>query len=223
MAWAAETCIAAGAHGLTLHPRPDGRHALWSDVEQLKEISPVELNVEGNPVPEFVEHVLRIQPTQCTLVPDAPDQQTSDHGWTLVDGNGPTVQAEFLAGIVPRMRAAGIRVSLFLDPDAEQLAPAAELGADRIELYTEPYARAHGTPAEDELWERYRAAAAQARHLGLGVNAGHDLNLDNLGRFLTIPSIDEVSIGHALVADALRMGLDRAVVRYLAIVSRADT
>ncbi|MEM7307798.1 MAG: pyridoxine 5'-phosphate synthase [Planctomycetota bacterium] len=221
LAWASETCIAAGAHGLTLHPRPDGRHALWSDVAHLKETSPVELNIEGNPTPDFVENVLRYEPTQCTLVPDAPDQLTSDHGWMLRYRGEPTDDARRLADLVPGLRAAGIRVSLFMDPDLDQLDAAQELGVDRIELYTEPYARAFGTERETSVWELYEGTAREATRIGLGVNAGHDLNLDNLARFLTIPGILEVSIGHALVADALRMGLDRATVRYLGLVARA--
>lgn len=133
----------------------------------------------------------------------------------------PTDDARRLADLVPGLRAAGIRVSLFMDPDLDQLDAAQELGVDRIELYTEPYARAFGTERETSVWELYEGTAREATRIGLGVNAGHDLNLDNLARFLTIPGILEVSIGHALVADALRMGLDRATVRYLGLVARA--
>jgi pyridoxine 5-phosphate synthase len=213
---AAEICIQAGAGGITLHPRPDRRHALPEDVVELGNALSVELNVEGNPFPEFVELIQKVRPTQVTLVPDAPAAQTSDHGWVLVEAGQPTVEFAFLRPLVHRFKGLGIRVSVFMDTDPEQIAAAVELGTDRIELYTEPWARAFGTPSEDEVFETFQQAALEATRRGLGVNAGHDLNLDNLPRFSSIPGLLEVSIGHALIADAFRYGLGDTVRRYLA-------
>jgi pyridoxine 5-phosphate synthase len=212
---AADICVQAGAGGITLHPRPDRRHALPQDVIDLGDALSVELNVEGNPFPEFVDLVEKVRPTQVTLVPDEPSTRTSDHGWTLVEAGQPTPEFAFLRPLVHRFKARGIRVSLFMDTDAEQIAAARDLGADRIELYTEPWARAFGTPGEDAAFERFRQAALGATRVGLGVNAGHDLNLDNLPRFSAIPGLLEVSIGHALIADAFRYGLAGTVKRYL--------
>jgi pyridoxine 5-phosphate synthase len=220
---AAETCVQAGAQGITVHPRPDGRHIRWSDVDALAPWCPVEFNIEGNPIPEFVERVRKARPTQCTLVPDSPDQLTSDHGWTLASSGSPTPHFARLVPIVRELKQDGIRVSLFIDPLPEQISAARELGADRIELYTEPYARAFGTDREAAVFESFRAAAEHAASVGLGVNAGHDLNLDNLARFLEIPGILEVSIGHALICDALRIGLHEAVREYLEITSGAGS
>ncbi|HET8697398.1 MAG TPA: pyridoxine 5'-phosphate synthase [Gammaproteobacteria bacterium] len=211
---AARTCIAAGAHGITLHPRPDARHATADDVyavATLVDRTPgVELNVEGNPFHGLLEIVMRARPAQCTLVPDGPAARTSDHGWDLArDG-------ERLAPMVAELRAAGVRVSLFMDAGSAELEAAKALGADRIELYTEPYAAAHGGARAGVTLARFAAAAERARSLGLGVNAGHDLTLANVGELCAIPAgIDEVSIGHALIADAFELGLDGAVRAYL--------
>ncbi len=213
---AARLAIEAGAHGITVHPRPDQRHIRPSDVYELADRIEVELNVEGNPFPELLEIVRKVKPSQCTLVPDGPEQATSDHGWTLVSGGSATADAERLAPIVRELGGRGIRVSLFMDPDLEQIAAAGRLGADRVELYTEPWARAFGGARQDEVLERFARAAERAGELGLGVNAGHDLNLENLGPFLAgVPGVLEVSIGHALIADALERGLANAVRAYL--------
>ncbi|MHC5033528.1 MAG: pyridoxine 5'-phosphate synthase [Planctomycetota bacterium] len=211
---AAQTCIRAGAHGITVHPRPDERHIRRSDVYELAEVVTAEFNIEGNPFPRYMEIVRDVKPTQATLVPDAPGAVTSDHGWDLAE------HAERLEPIVAELRDLGVRVSLFMDPDPAQIERAATVGADRVELYTEPYATAFREGRADEVLERYANAAARAQEVGLGVNAGHDLNLHNLGRFCAIPGILEVSIGHALIADALEMGLNCAVKAYLAALSQ---
>ena len=172
----------------------------------------VEFNIEGNPTPFFLDIVKKAGPTQCTLVPDAPQQLTSDHGWDLRrDGNR-------LQPIIAELREAGIRASLFLDPDLAQVDRVPATGADRIELYTEAYADAFGGGSQNEVLHNYRRAAVHARELGLGVNAGHDLNLKNLSLFLTIPGILEVSIGHAIAVDSLDYGLENCLHRYLEIV-----
>jgi pyridoxine 5-phosphate synthase len=207
----AETCVAAGCHGITVHPRPDERHIRYADVETLAAALPVELNVEGYPSPELLALVTAVRPAQCTLVPDAPDVLTSNAGWRL---EGDT---SALARAIERLRAAGIRVSLFLDPVPERVARAKALGADRIELYTEAYARAFGTPDFDDVYGTYQATAAAAVAQGLGVNAGHDLDLQNLPYLATtLPGLLEVSIGHALISDALYLGLRETVGAYLA-------
>lgn len=218
---AAALCIAAGAAGITVHPRPDERHIRRSDVRELAadlaHSSQVEFNIEGNPLSEgFLELVFEVRPAQCTLVPDAPGQSTSDHGWNVI------ADREKLIPILSRLREQGIRSSLFLDPDVSQVAAAREVGADRIELYTEPYASAAGTPAGREILKRYIATARLALEQGLGINAGHDLNLDNLETFLReVPGVEEVSIGHALVADALERGYAATVRAYLDVIDRA--
>ena len=218
---AARIAVEAGAHGITVHPRPDERHIRRSDVYALAEFLTVELNVEGNPFPEFLEIVSKVRPAQCTLVPDSPDQATSDHGWKLVARGSATADAERLGPVLRALAALEVRSSLFLDADTEQIEAAAVLGADRIELYTEPWARAFGGPRHDVVLQRFADAAARAQALGLGVNAGHDLCLQNLGPFLSgVPGVLEVSIGHALTADALELGLAAAVRAYLEIVSR---
>lgn len=213
---AARICVEAGAEGLTLHPRPDERHARATDVYELAELltetPAVELNVEGNPFPKFMEIVRRVKPTQCTLVPDSPDAFTSDHGWNLAE------DGERLRPVIEELKGLGVRVSLFMDADSSQMAMAKEIGADRIELYTEPYAASYGSHDAETVFEQFRLAALKAQEAGLGVNAGHDLNLDNLGKFCSIPGILEVSIGHALIADALEMGLSGAVKAYLKIL-----
>lgn len=208
-------CIDFGANGITLHPRPDQRHARYSDVYELKSLCDsrgVELNVEGYPADRFLEVVLDTAPAQCTLVPDAPGQITSDHGWKVSDSRA------LLERVIAPLRERGIRVSLFVDHDSTELKAIRDLGADRVELYTEPYAAAFGSPREQTVLDAFRGTARRARDLGLGVNAGHDLNLDNLGRFLTIAGILEVSIGHALIVESIDAGLATVIRRYLAIV-----
>ncbi len=215
---AARTCLEAGADGITMHPRPDQRHAKPEDIFALRDLlsghDDVELNVEGNPLREFMELVAKARPEQCTLVPDDPGQLTSDHGWTV------SQSGQQLRPIVAKLHDLGIRVSLFMDPDIEEISLVPETGAERIELYTEAYAQAYGTPRQDEVFDQYVRAAAHAQSLGLGVNAGHDLNLDNLGLFRTIGGILEVSIGQALICDALEMGLSAAVEAYVGITDQ---
>jgi pyridoxine 5-phosphate synthase len=208
---AARTCIAAGCHGITVHPRPDARHITFQDVFDLAAMMTVEFNIEGYPGAEFIDLVLRVRPTQVTLVPDPPGVLTSNAGWNLTSGD-----ADWLGDLVARFKQAGIRTSLFLDADPEQVKRARELGADRIELYTGPYAHAFGTPEGEEILAAHREAARLARKIGLGVNAGHDLDLKNLPAYVkALKGLQEVSIGHALISDALYMGLTRAVKAYL--------
>jgi pyridoxine 5-phosphate synthase len=215
----AQLCIDQGADGITVHPRPDQRHIRPSDVRQLAAlVSPipdVEFNIEGNPFapamadyPGFVQLVEETQPDQCTLVPDGDDQLTSDHGFDL------TSSGEQLAPVIQRLQKQGMRVSLFMDPDLEQIKLASQIGADRIELYTGPYAAAWGTDQLQAIFEQHLAAAELATELGMGVNAGHDLNLDNLTKFASIPDLLEVSIGHAFTVDSLAMGMANAVQAY---------
>ena len=212
----AERCLSLGAHGITLHPRPDQRHARYRDVEELFplvcERFGRELNVEGYPEPQLLEVVKRVRPTQCTLVPDEPGQITSDHGWDLLK------HRDFLRGVIADLKSHGVRVSVFVDYDYDGIELAHELGADRVELYTEPYAEAFGTSQEATLLQGFAAAAKKAQNAGLGVNAGHDLNLDNLGRFLQIPDILEVSIGHALTVECIEHGIAHVIGRYREIV-----
>ncbi len=211
----AARCLELGAHGITLHPRQDQRHARYRDVEVLQQLCVehgAELNVEGYPSEELLAVVMRVRPAQCTLVPDAPGQLTSDHGWDFAK------EAGFLREVVRRLKDGGIRVSLFADYDYPGIEQAREIGADRVELYTEPYATHFGSARADGILEGFLTAADRARRAGLGVNAGHDLNLDNLGRFLTIPDILEVSIGHALVVESIEMGLEAVIARYLSLV-----
>jgi pyridoxine 5-phosphate synthase len=215
---AAETAIAAGCHGITVHPRPDERHVRRSDVLELASWLPVELNVEGYPSAEWLALVERVRPAQATLVPDPPDVLTSNAGWRFA-----AVDRGWLAGVVARLKTAGCRVSLFLDPDPAEVEPAREVGADRIELYTEAYARAFPTPERAAVFTGYRATAERALALGLGVNAGHDLDLENLPYLAAnLPGLAEVSIGHALVSDALFLGLDATVRAYLAALVPSD-
>lgn len=212
---AARICIDAGCHGITVHPRPDERHIRRSDVYELAEIvSPVEFNIEGNPFPEFMKLVGDVRPTQCTLVPDSPEQATSDHGWDL------RADRERLIPIIAQLQGWGIRVSLFLDAAPDTVPLAKDLGADRIELYTEPYARAFAEGRAEDVLPRFAEAAKAAQDVGLGVNAGHDLNLRNLGLFcMRVPDVLEVSIGHALIAEALEMGLRNTVRAYLDVLA----
>ena len=223
----AELALAAGADGITVHPRPDQRHIRASDCEDLAAILPaergVELNIEGNPFagprdsdragvsdyPGFMELVKALRPAQCTLVPDGDAQLTSDHGFDL------TREGDRVAPVIEALQALGIRVSLFLDPDPDQVRLAAQTGTDRIELYTESYAAAHSSGKDvDRVFNRFRDAAECAADLGLGLNAGHDLDLNNLPRFATIPGLLEVSIGHALTVDCLRLGMEATIKAY---------
>ena len=217
---AARMVVGAGAHGITVHPRPDERHIRRTDVTELAaliavEFPPgIEFNVEGNPTPEFIALIREVRPDQVTLVPDAPDQRTSDHGWDLKEPGR-------LRPLIREFKASGARVSLFMDPDPGTIATAATVGADRIELYTGPYAHAFAAGEAALLLKRYVQAAEAAVEAGLGVNAGHDLNLDNLPAFChVIPQLAEVSIGHAITADALRIGFPAAVEAYLRALRR---
>jgi len=206
--------LAAGAHGITVHPRPDARHIRLGDVFELAaliaEFPGVEFNIEGNPFHQLMPIVRRVKPHQCTLVPDESSAFTSDHGWDLVrDG-------ERLRTVIDELRGLNIRVSLFMDPLPDAMAHARSLGADRVELYTEPYARTYGTETQAAELARYAAAADAAQAAGLGINAGHDLNRANLPVFLAaVLGVLEVSIGHALIADALELGLQATVEEYL--------
>ena len=205
---AAEDCQRFGADGITVHPRPDERHIRRSDVMQLRPIVRKEFNIEGHPTPEFMDLVMRARPEQVTLVPDAPDAITSNAGWAV------TAHFDELAAIAERLTALGIRCSIFVDPDPEMVRAAARAGADRVELYTEAYARLYASGREEAI-APYVAAAEEARRQGLGLNAGHDLSLENLRYFAErIPWTDEVSIGHALICDALRYGLENTVQLY---------
>ena len=198
-----------GAEGITVHPRPDERHIRYSDVRALRPLLRTEFNIEGNPIESFRELVMEVVPTQVTLVPDGPGAITSDAGWNCLENK------EFLTQICRLFHTKGIRVSIFIDPVPEQAYAAAECGADRVELYTAAYAERFPS-GPDAAIAPYLAAAKAAREAGLGLNAGHDLNLDNLRFFIrTIPWTDEVSIGHAVISDALYLGLEQTVKRYL--------
>ncbi|MBO0722867.1 MAG: pyridoxine 5'-phosphate synthase [Blastocatellia bacterium] len=214
---AAQLSVGAGAHGITVHPRPDQRHVRPADVYGLADVlqhyPQVEFNIEGNPFPEFMDLVRTIRPAQCTLVPDGPDAMTSDHGWDLDE------EGQRLEPIIAELHDLGARVSIFMDADSVQWEKARTLGADRVELYTQPYAEAFARNDLTRVFEKFAAAAQSAQLAGLGVNAGHDLNLQNLGKFCEIPGILEVSIGHALVTDALEMGMSDAVRAYLRILT----
>ena len=211
--------IKAGANGVTVHPRPDERHIRYADVYELAALlatkSNVEFNIEGNPFTgKYMEIVPKVKPNQATLVPDAPGANTSDHGWNL------QANRDRLIPVIKQLKDLGIRISLFMDPDVPGIRTAKEIGADRVELYTEPYAGAFRTGRKlDELLQRYVTAARAASDLGLGLNAGHDLNLKNLARFCSaVPGLLEVSIGHALIADAIEIGLYNAVEEYLKVI-----
>ncbi len=225
---AAVTCIKAGAQGITVHPRPDMRHIRPSDVYDLAELltrpeySGIEFNIEGNPYagpeengyPGFMALVDAVKPDQCTLVPDDPNQLTSDHGWNL------TGESNRLKPHVTKLKADNMRVSCFMDPDHEQLRLANHLGTDRIEFYTGPYAGQYGLPEGDNILQTFVDAGTLAVSLGLGINAGHDLNQDNLARFCSeVPNVAEVSIGHAIITDALWIGLSETVSRYRRILN----
>ena len=206
----AKDCEGFGAEGITVHPRPDERHITRKDVYALKEIVTTEFNIEGNPEPAFIDLVLAVKPAQVTLVPDAHDQLTSNHGWDT------KAHLAKLTTIIQRFKLAGIRVSVFVDANAEMVEYAAKVGADRVELYTEPYAAGYAKDREAAV-APYITAAKAAKKNGLGLNAGHDLSLENLNYFATqIPWLDEVSIGHALICDALYLGFEKTVKEYRA-------
>ena len=214
---AAELCLQAGAQGITVHPRPDERHIRAHDVSDLaallKQWPGREYNIEGNPSQNLMDFIRAVRPQQATFVPDSEDQFTSDHGWTFPQDGAR------LAPLIAQCQALGVRVSLFMDPIPEQMALAKAAGADRVELYTEPYAAAWGTPAQAQQIEVYRAAAQAALDVGLGVNAGHDLSRDNLADFVRgVPGVLEVSIGHALISDALELGYSATVQAYQACI-----
>ena len=213
--------LEAGADGLTVHPRPDARHITTQDVRDLAQLMQrwpqAEYNLEGNPFHNLMDLVREVRPHQATFVPDSVEQATSDHGWDLErDG-------ERLRPLIDELHALGVRVSLFMDPDPAAMALARAVGADRVELYTEAYARSHGTDAQAALLQRYAAAARAAHEAGLGVNAGHDLNRDNLADFLRgVPGVTEVSIGHAIAADALEFGMVETVRLYQRCIRQAQ-
>lgn len=220
---AAQICVDAGAGGITVHPRPDQRHIRPGDVYDLAEMLSVEFNIEGNPFageegdyPGFMEIARRVRPAQCTLVPDDPGQLTSDHGWNL-QRDGDRVRP-----LIDELKSMGVRVSLFMDADCQQISRAKDCRADRVELYTEPYARAFDDGRAAAALKQYAKATICARELGMGVNAGHDLNLRNLGQFCSIGGILEVSIGHALISEALEMGLGETVRAYIEVLSSVD-
>ncbi len=197
-----------GGDGITVHPRPDARHIRYDDVYELKRILTTELNVEGNPTPDFINMVLEVCPAQVTLVPDAPDAITSNAGWDTIG------EREFLESVTRQFKQRGIRVSVFVDPKPEMVRGAKEIGVDRVELYTEAYAAGYEQDREAAI-APYVEAAQEANACGLGLNAGHDLSLENLRYFVErIPYLDEVSIGHALICDALYMGLENVVGLY---------
>ena len=217
---AVDVVIAAGADGVTVHPRADARHITASDVREVAALLAranrrLEFNIEGDPRPDLISLVMEVRPDQCTLVPVKPGEITSQAGWN------PEAPPETLAATVAALKAAGIRVSVFVDPEEAPIRWAAATGADRVELYTEPFARAFHAGADQgrASFVRYASAARLAHELGLGVNAGHDLDLENLVLFRTLPHLAEVSIGHALISHALFVGLDRAVRDYAAALA----
>ncbi len=202
-------CEAFGADGITVHPRPDERHIRRQDVYDLKKVLTTEFNIEGYPSPDFMQLVVEIRPAQVTLVPDSPDQITSDHGWDTV------ANRDFLTEIIAELKSNGIRASLFVDADCLMVETAAKAGADRVELYTEPYALDYIRIGPEQAVKSFVEAALRARDCGLGLNAGHDLSLQNLAWLKkNIPWLDEVSIGHALVCDALYLGLEKTIKEY---------
>lgn len=219
--FAAATCLDAGAHGITVHPRPDERHIRGQDVHDISELlakdwPQAEFNIEGNPFHNLMDFVRELRPTQATFVPDSVEQFTSDHGWTFPD------DAERLKPLIAECKALGVRVSLFMDPDADMMAGAKAVGADRVELYTEGYAASRGTSRADAVLKLYADAARAAVEAGLEVNAGHDLSRDNLTEFLkAVPEVREVSIGHAFIADSLELGYAAATRDYLRCISEA--
>jgi len=219
---AANACLAAGAQGITVHPRPDARHIRAHDVSDLsallaKDWPTIEFNIEGNPFHNLMDFVRQLKPHQATFVPDSETQSTSDHGWSFPE------DAERLRPLIAEAKALGVRVSLFMDPIAQQMAAAKEVGADRVELYTEGYAASRGTPDEEAVLARYVESARAAQAVGLGVNAGHDLSRDNLTAFLrAVRGVQEVSIGHAFIADALELGYAATTREYLRCIEEAQ-
>ncbi|HYA34784.1 MAG TPA: pyridoxine 5'-phosphate synthase [Candidatus Binataceae bacterium] len=217
---AARTCLEAGCHGITVHPRPDARHITHRDVYELAEVlrrnwKRAEFNIEGYPNPTFIDLVSRVVPDQVTLVPDPPDALTSNQGWKFNEST------RWLVDVIRRLRDAKMRVSVFVEPDAQTVENAKVWGANRIELYTGPYAHAFGTPQCAPILKAHIEAARLARRLGLGINAGHDLNLDNLPTYVReVRGLMEVSIGHALICDAIYKGLKRTVGLYLKAVGK---
>lgn len=202
-------CQLFGAEGITVHPRPDERHIRYQDVREIKPLITTEFNIEGNPIEKYIDLVLEVRPTQVTLVPDGDAQLTSNHGWDTLENKA------FLTDVVGRFKEAGIRTSIFVDPSAEMVRGAKECGADRVELYTEPYASGYPVDREEAI-KPFVEASVAARELGLGLNAGHDLSLVNLAYYhRMIPWTDEVSIGHALISDALYIGLKETIGKYL--------
>jgi pyridoxine 5-phosphate synthase len=217
---AVKVCVDAGAPGITVHPRADSRHITKADVHEIAAwLRPmtrrVEFNIEGDPRPELLELIRTVKPDQCTLVPVQPGEITSQAGWSA------DTPRDTITRVVADVRSAGVRVSLFVDPQERPIRWAAEMGADRVELYTEPFARAfeRGEPHARESFATYTRAAELAHSLGLGVNAGHDLDLDNLVVFRRLPYLDEVSIGHALISHALFVGLAQSVREYLDVLA----
>jgi pyridoxine 5-phosphate synthase len=217
---AVRVCVAAGAPGITVHPRADARHITVRDVREVAALlrtfaQPIEFNIEGDPRPDLIALVREVKPTQCTLVPVAPGEITSQAGWSAA------TSLEEMGAVVHALQSDGVRVSVFVDPQEAPIRWAADTGADRVELYTEPFARAYeqGGQAARQSYETYARAAALASSLGLGINAGHDLDLDNLQMFRRLPHLDEVSIGHALMSHALYVGLDRSVREYLGVLA----
>ena len=209
-------CEGVGAEGITVHPRPDERHITRADVYAIKDLISTEFNIEGNPEPPFIDLVLDVKPTQVTLVPDAHDQLTSNHGWDT------QTHLAKLTTIIKRFKNAGIRVSVFVDANPIMVEYAAKAGADRVELYTGPYAEVYSENPEKAI-EMYRPAAIKAKELGLGLNAGHDLNLHNLRAFAqAFPWLDEVSIGQALIADALYLGIEETIKQYKYALSNSN-
>lgn len=199
-----------GAQGITVHPRPDERHIRYKDAYELKDVVTTEYNIEGNPIPKFVEMVLNIKPTQVTLVPDAEDAITSNAGWDTIK------HKDFLVGIIKTFKKNGIRTSIFVDPDVEMVKGAAETGTDRIELYTESFAKGFLEGKKTESIQSFVDAAKMANKMNLGINAGHDLSLDNIKFFKEhIPNLLEVSIGHALICESLYLGLENVINMYL--------
>ena len=206
---AAADCERFGAQGITVHPRPDERHIRYADVHELKKVVTTEFNIEGNPSEKFMKLIHDVKPEQVTLVPDAPDAITSNAGWNT------KTNKDFLKKIIAEIKSIGPRVSIFIDPDNDMISHAADTGTDRIELYTENYAK-HFSAGKTTALKPYKSAAAHAASAGMGVNAGHDLNLDNLQYFSSnIPELLEVSIGHALISDALYLGLENTIQLYL--------
>ena len=211
----AKDVVGYGADGITVHPRPDGRHIRKDDVYLLKKELEVEFNVEGFPSEDFLQMIEAVKPDQCTLVPDPPEALTSSAGWDTI------VHKDFLQQVVGRLKAAGVRTSIFIETDLDKIEGAQQIGTDRIELYTEEYATQYAA-GHPEVVEPYVRAASRAHELGLDVNAGHDLNLENLAYFAKqVPHLTEVSIGHALIADALYLGFEETIRRYQACLGKA--